>query len=137
MRPEENIAGIIKSVCPQSGHWPYRASAEIYIGYRPGVERLNCASGRAMSTEVEYDIVICAKRGAAEGRMEQMRYALYDALHAGGWRLANDPGPESYDRASELFMWPVTAMRRFYMDDARMPQEISVMRKAKEDMAYE
>lgn len=111
---------LVGSVCPQSGHWPYTKSAELYIGYRPGGEELTFSSSRVTGTIITYDIVICAKRGRAR-EMEAMRYGLYDALHRAGWYMANDPGPESYDRATDMFLWPVSAKKRYAIGTEGIP----------------
>ena len=113
MTPEKDISRIVASVCAQSGHWPYTGSAELYIGYRPGEERMTFASDRILRTQVSYDIVIAAKRGGAAEQMEAMRYKLYAALLAAGWRIEGDPGPETYVSQHGLFLWPVTAARAF------------------------
>lgn len=112
MTPEQDIARVITAVCPASGHWPYTQKAPIYIGFRPGEETFKPAGGRILRTDVRYDIVICAERGAAEG-MEAMRYSLYAALTAAGWTIEGNPGPEAYDAAAGLFMWPLTAVKGF------------------------
>lgn len=116
--PEKHLEALIASVCPSSGHWPYTESAELYIGYRPAGEKLDYASDRALRTTLTYDVVIAARRGPAAQRMEAMRYALYAALLAGGWRIVGDPGPESYIAAHELFLWPVTVSRSWLLDRA-------------------
>lgn len=122
MTPEQDIAGIVASVCESSGHWPYTRDAELYIGYRPGVEELKMAGDRVFSTEIEYDIVIAAKRGAAAGQMESLRYQLYNALWRGGWKLRGVPGPESYVDAHEMFLWPLTVVKRFCVDGDGQPE---------------
>lgn len=127
MRPEADISVIVRSVCPQSGHWPYTRDADLYIGYRPGNEELETASNRVTGVQVEYDIVICGKRGTA-AQMETMRYQLYDALLAGGWRLAGKPGPEAYIAEHQLFLWPLTAVKRFAVVDKR-PEDPKEARK--------
>lgn len=117
---------IVRGVCAQSGHWPYTKDADLYIGFRPGSESLRAVSNRTIDTQIEYDIVICGKRGTA-ARMEEMRYALYAALHAGGWRLKGTPGPEAYIAEHELFLWPVTVQKRFAMDAQGLPEEPKVV----------
>lgn len=120
MTPEQEITAVVKGVCPQSGHWPYTRDADIYIGFIPVRETLSFSSSRVTGSVVEYDLVIFAKRGHAQ-EMETMRYRLYDALHAAGWYLADSPGPESYNRGTDQFMWPVTARKRFAMGPDGVP----------------
>lgn len=122
MRPEEDIERVVRSVCPQSGHWPYTADADVYIGFRPAGEALRSASDKTVDTQIEYDIVICGKRGAASA-MESMRYRLYNALRAGGWRLTEKPGPETYVAAHELFLWPLSVVKRFMMGKDGLPED--------------
>lgn len=110
MAPETEMEALVAGVCPQSGHWPYTKKAELYIGFRPGGETLSFSSSRVTGTVVSYDIVICAVRGKS-AEMEALRYRLYDALHANGWYLDGDPGPETYDRNAGLFYWPVSAKK--------------------------
>lgn len=112
MTPEQDIARVITAVCPASGHWPYTHKAPIYIGYRPGEEALTAAADRIIRAAVTYDVVICAERGAAEG-MEAMRYSLYAALLEAGWTIEGNPGPEAYDAAAGLFMWPLTVAKGY------------------------
>ncbi len=127
MRPEEDIARVVRSVCEQSGHWPYTADADVYIGFRPAGEELRSAANRTVDTQIEYDIVICGRRGAATA-MEEMRYRLYDALREAGWRLTQTPGPETYVAAHELFLWPLSAGKRFAMDKDGLPEDPAVIR---------
>ena len=121
MHPEEEMETLLRGVCPQSGHWPYTKSADLYIGFRPGGEELTFSSSRVTGTLVIYDIVICARRGRLM-EMETLRYGLYDALHRAGWQLTDKPGPESYNRATDLFMWPVSAKKRYAIGPGGLPE---------------
>lgn len=125
MTPEQDIAKIVASVCESSGHWPYTRDADLYIGYRPGEEALRVASDRVFSSEVEYDIVIAARRGEAAGQMEVLRYQLYNALIRDGWLLKGLPGPEAYIDGHEMFLWPLTVVKRFYISETGQPETIA------------
>ena len=121
MTPEADIGRVIAGVCPQSGHWPYTRAAGLYIGYRPAEESFQIAGDRIARAMVRYDIVICAARGEAAARMEEMRYRLYAALLAAGWRFDGAPGPESYSETHDLFLWPVTVIKGFMIDKNGQP----------------
>ena len=129
MAPETEMEALVAGVCPQSGHWPYTKKAELYIGFRPGGETLSFSSSRVTGTVVRYDIVICAVRGRS-AEMEALRYKLYDALHAAGWYLDGDPGPETYDRGAGLFMWPVSAKKRYAIGALGVPEAPTERRSA-------
>lgn len=127
MTPEKDIETIVRGVWAQSGHWPFTAAAEVYIGYRPAQERMQMGSGRIVRIHAQYDIVIFARRGAAQEDMERLRYALYAALIAGGWALAGDPGPETYNAKTEEFMWPVSAAKAFAVGADGMPEDPRIL----------
>ena len=121
MAPEEEMEALVAGVCPQSGHWPYTKQAELFIGFRPGGEQLTFSSSRVTGTLLCYDIVICAVRARAR-EMEALRYRLYDALHAAGWYMDGDPGPESWDRSMGLFMWPIRVKKRYAIGALGVPE---------------
>lgn len=110
---ETDIAAIVRSVCRDSGHWPYTADSDLFIGYRPGPETPLMAGTRLIRVMVRYDLVIMATRSGLAAQMETMRYALYDALLAGGWKFDGEPGPETYDARACRFMWPVSVVKGF------------------------
>ena len=126
MTPEQDMQRVCQSVTKNSGHWPYTHDAEVFIGFRPGQEAFTRASGARIRVQVSYDIVICARRSAAATDMEQLRYALYDALEAAGWKLDGPPGPEAYSREQGLFMWPVTAVKSFAIGRDGLPYAMEV-----------
>lgn len=111
--PEADIAAIVRSVCADSGHWPYTADSDLFIGYRPGPETPVMAGTRLIRVQVRYDLVIVATRGGLAAQMETMRYALYAALIDGGWKFDGEPGPETYDARSRRFLWPVSVVKGF------------------------
>lgn len=110
---ERDIEAIVRSVCRDSGHWPYTADSDLFIGYRPGPETPVMAGTRMIRVQVRYDLVIMATRSGLAEKMETMRYALYDALLAGGWKFDGEPGPETYDARTRRFMWPVSVVKGF------------------------
>lgn len=110
---ETDIAAIVRSVCADSGHWPYTADSDLFIGYRPGPESVYMAGTRLIRVMVRYDLVIVATRCDLAVQMETMRYRLYDALLAGGWKFDGEPGPETYDARARRFMWPVSVVKGF------------------------
>ena len=110
---ETDIAAIVRSVCRDGGHWPYTSDSDLFIGYRPGPETPVMAGTRLIRVMVRYDLVIMATRSGLAAQMETMRYALYDALLAGGWKFDGEPGPETYDARARRFMWPVSVVKGF------------------------
>lgn len=115
MTPEQNIKETLLAVCPNVGHWPLLRDAGVYIGYRPSGDAPEWAGNRAIASQVSYDIVIYHRLGHAE-EAEAMRYAVYAALRQAGWLLdARGAGPEVYISGGELFCWPLTVTRRFYI----------------------
>lgn len=110
---ETDIGTIVRSVCSDSGHWPYTADSDLFIGYRPGPETPMMSGTRLIRVMVRYDLVIMATRSGLAAQMETMRYALYDALLAGGWKFDGEPGPETYDARARRFMWPVSVVKGF------------------------
>ena len=129
MTPEKEMDAIVRSVCPDSGHWPYTRDSDLYIGYRPGPETATLASDRRVRMQVRYDIVICAQRSGLALEMEELRYKLYAALAKGGWKLDGDPGPETYDARQKRFFWPVTAVKSFALCVDGTPVDPAAMRK--------
>jgi len=124
MTPEKEMDAIVRSVCPDSGHWPYTRDSDLYIGYRPGPETATLASDRRVRMQVRYDIVICAQRSGLALEMEALRYKLYAALLRAGWMIDGTPGPETYVAAHGLFLWPVTATKGFAMSAQGVPMII-------------
>lgn len=118
MTPEESIQQALGEACEAVGHWPYTASAGVYIGYRPAGDRLRWAANAPLTTETSYDVVICHRLGCA-AEAEQMRFDVYAALHAAGWKLADEPGPETYIANMEIFTWALTAVKRFVLVDGQ------------------
>lgn len=131
MRPEGDLDRVLKLVCPNVGHWPHTTDADLYIGFRPAGESLVVSGNRVTATEVEFDIVIKTVQGRSV-EMETLRYGLYAALRENGWKLIGDPGPETYDFSEDMYMWPLTAGKRFYMDESGLPETIEELKKLKE-----
>jgi len=116
MTPEQDIRQALETVCPNVGHWPYTKDAGIFIGFRPSEDDLTWAGNRAIAAVISYDVVIYHRLGSAE-EAEATRFAAYAALRAAGWLHDNQPGPESYIANAELFAWPFTVNKRFYLVD--------------------
>lgn len=116
MTPEQDIQQALVQACPNAGHWPYTKDAGVFIGYRPAGDRLTWAGNKTIVSETAYDVVIYHRLGYAEDA-EQMRFDVYAALHENGWLLDDEPGPESYVANMELFAWPLTVRKRFYIRD--------------------
>ena len=116
MSPEQDIRQALLTVCENVGHWPYTKDAGIFVGYRPAEDDVVWAGNNAIKVEISYDVVIYHRLGSA-GEAEAMRFAVYAALRAAGWLHDGTPGPESYIANAELFAWPLTVAKRFYLVD--------------------
>ena len=95
MTPEKDIETIVHRVCPDSGHWPYTRESDLFVGWKPAGDAIaQMASDRVVRVQVSYDlIVIGQRRGDMAAKMEKLRFDLYGALLAGGWKLDGPPGP--------------------------------------------
>ncbi len=122
MTPEESIKRAATAACPDGGHWPYTEDADIFVGWRPAGDSYERASSRRTRVKVTYDIALCYKRGAQEAA-EAARFALHRALDDAGWTI-QDCGPEAYNAATEMFLWPVTAARSFGLDQNGQPYDL-------------
>lgn len=118
MSPEADIRQALATACPNAGHWPYTKDADVFAGYRPAEDTIVWAGNAAIKAEVSYDVVIYHRLGAAE-EAEAMRFAVYAALRAAGWLMTAAAGPESYIANAELFAWPFTVAKRFYLLDGQ------------------
>ena len=125
MTPENDIRKALLTVCDAVGHWPYTQSAGVFIGFRPAGDQIEWARSMPIAAKVGYDIVIYHRLGSAEDA-ETMRFRVYEVLHAAGWILDGEPGPESYIENAELFAWPLAARKRFYWRNGRLitPDEL-------------
>lgn len=120
MTPEQDIERIIRDVHPQSGHWPYTRDSDMYVGWRVGEESFSAASDRRMRVRIVYDVAIVHSYDLTQDA-ERLRYALYAALTAGGWKLASAPGPEATIQPHRQRMWPFSVVKSFTLEDG-MPQ---------------
>ena len=116
MSPEQDIKQALLTACDNVGHWPYTRDAGIFIGYRPAEDDVIWAGDTAIKVSISYDVVIYHRLGSAE-EAEAMRFQVYAALRADGWLHDGTPGPESYIANAELFAWPFTVSKRFYLLD--------------------
>lgn len=123
MTPEKDLSTIVRSVCEDSGHWPYTRESDLFIGFKPAGDTIaQMGSNRIMRMVVSYDLImIGVKRGDMAQRMEEMRFKLYAALLAGGWKLETPPGPETYDDRQQRFLWPVSVSKGFALDAQGLP----------------
>lgn len=123
MTPEKDIETIVRSVCPDSGHWPYTRKSDLFVGFKPSGEAITQVSGnRIVRMQVSYDlIVIGVKRGDMAQKMEALRFKLYAALRAGGWKLEAPPGPETYDDRQQRFLWPISVCKGFAIGEDGQP----------------
>ncbi|MBR5302950.1 MAG: hypothetical protein IKU38_08955 [Clostridia bacterium] len=125
MTPEKDIESIVRSVCPDSGHWPYTRESDLFVGWKPAGDTIaQMAGNRIARMQVSYDlIVIGVKRGDMAQRMEALRFKLYAALRAGGWKLEAPPGPETYDDRQQRFLWPISVCKGFTLDEQGAPED--------------
>lgn len=123
MTPEKDIESIVRRVCPDCGHWPYTRKSDLFIGWRPGPERPVMSSDRIMRMQVSYDLIVIARRSDLALEMEALRYRLYGALVAGGWKFESDPGPETHDDRENRFLWPISVVKSFAIDAQGMPAD--------------
>ncbi len=120
MTPEKDIEGIITGVHAQSGHWPYDKDAEIYVGWRVGEESFTAGADRRVRAKIIYDVAVVHSFDKTE-EAEKLRYRLYAALTAGGWKLSGTPGPETTMQAHRQRMWPFSVVKSFDLRDG-IPQ---------------
>ena len=125
MTPEKDIETIVRSVCTDCGHWPYTRKSDLFVGWKPAGEVFSqMASNRAVRVQVSYDlIVIGQRRGDMALMMEELRYRLYAALLAGGWRMESPPGPETFDDRQQRFLWPISVTKIFAIDAKGLPMD--------------
>ena len=128
MTPEKEIETIVRNVCPDSGHWPYTRDSALYVGYRPGPETPEIAGNRIIRMHVRYDLAIVSRRGPMAYEMEKLRYKLYAALYAGGWKFETEPGPETYDARAGQFLWPISVIKGFALDAGGLPEDPRMLR---------
>lgn len=122
MTPEQAIARAVRAAGLPCGHWPYTCDANAFIGWRPARDRMDSASNRATRVRVQFDLILCHRRGA-QLEAERARFLLYRALDDAGFTV-EDTGPEAYTEATEMFYWPVTASRSFGLDAERTPYDL-------------
>ena len=131
MTPEKDIETIVRGVCPDCGHWPYTRRSDLFVGWRPGAERPMMGSDRIMRMQVSYDLIIISRRSDMACEMEALRYKLYLALLAGGWKFESEPGPETYDDREQRFLWPIQVVKGFVIGADGLPAD--PMKKRGED----
>lgn len=124
MTPEQDIAQVVGTVCPDCGHWPYTRDSGLYVGWRPGDDGpFTFARNTPVRVQIVYDLVICCDR-ARLADAETLRYQLYAALRDADWRLEGIPGPETYNAQTRMYLWPVSARKTFAIDENGMPAVI-------------
>lgn len=128
MTPEKEIETIVRSVCPDCGHWPYTRKSDLFVGWKPAGESPQMGSNRVMRMQVSYDLIIISRRSELAYEMEALRYRLYSALLAGGWRLETPPGPETYDDRQQRFLWPISVVKSFAIDTQGVPADPSALK---------
>lgn len=136
MTPEKDLSQIVTGVWPESGHWPYTRDSGMYIGYRPGQESMTCGADRIVRVTSRYDLVIFAQRSPTTATdMEELKYKLYAALLAGGWKFDTEPGPETYDERTGLFMWPIQVSKGFAIGKDGLPEDPRLLKRTDQPKA--
>lgn len=125
MTPEKDIETIVRGVCPDSGHWPYTRESDLLVGWKPAGDAIaQIASNRVVRVQVSYDLIIIGQRhGDMAAKMEKLRFDLYGALLAGGWKLDGPPGPETFDDRQQRFLWPISVTKGFMLDLQGQPAD--------------
>ena len=121
MTPEQDIERIIAAIHPDCGHWPFERDSDLYVGWRAGEEAFTpVGSNNPVRAVIVYDVAIgYARQRIAEA--ERLRYALYQALKREGWKLRDNPGPETYIAKHDLRIWPFSVVKGFALDKDGMP----------------
>lgn len=124
MTPEKEIETIVRSVCPDSGHWPYTRKSDLFVGWKPsGDTVLQMAGNRVVRMMVSYSLIVISRRSELAHDMEQLRYRLYSALLKEGWKLESPPGPETYDDRGQRFLWPIQVCKGFAIGEDGQPYD--------------
>lgn len=125
MTPEKDIETIVRSVCTDCGHWPYTRASDLFVGWKPAGDVIaQVASNRVVRMQVSYDLIVIGRRhGDTAYAMEKLRFDLYGALLAGGWKLDGPPGPETYDDRQQRFLWPISVSKGYMLDVQGQPAD--------------
>ena len=70
MTPEKDIETIVRSVCPDCGHWPYTRKSDLFVGWKPAGETVHMASDRIARVQVSYDLIVISRRSELAFEME-------------------------------------------------------------------